>query len=476
MLIKRVTLKNFKRFDTRIENMTNMVLFKGRNGSGKSTLALESLLFTFWGHTPLEALKDVPTRNVAKSCLVEVEFDHCGKTYRIVRAYPTELHIFENGIELPFTTSTEAQSWINRTMGDYVYFQKFRIVDAYTKDANFLAEGQTTLKKIIFSLSEDTFNNLRKKLTDIKREREIYNKDKAVVYKIFPSQKRLNVICEYLNKLNLQQTELRKELQEFDTDLRTTERTLGQQEYSLRTLKEKLKQLSENKTCYTCKQPISIDKNNELRRETEDQITKVSTEMVNTLKEKEVLQDLVKTYKAKVDAIAPDTIVLNDLKMKLQTRIQQKDYKYTDRDVLIAKKAIDEVDSISTYYLMESVKILEPIINDVLSKINFAVKFTVNDKDKFAIILEKEGIEYKYKDLSGGEKLLLQIAFKLAILMERNESGIVVADEGMGALDSQNLLHILHIFENLPFQLFFVLHNFEEPPENIKIIDLDKEQ
>jgi hypothetical protein len=52
----------------------------------------------------------------------------------------------------------------------------------------------------------------------------------------------------------------------------------------------------------------------------------------------------------------------------------------------------------------------------------------------------------------------------------------VVADEGMGALDSQNLLHILHIFENLPFQLFFVLHNFEEPPENIKIIDLDKEQ
>lgn len=475
MIIKRVTLKNFKNFQSRTENLSNMVLFKGKNGSGKSTLALESLLFALWGHTSLEALKDLPTRNVAKSCFVEVEVYHVGKTYKVIRAYPTDLHIYENGIELPFTTSTEAQSWINRTFGDRTTFQKFRIVDAYTKDANFLEEGQTTLKKIIFSLSEDTFNNLRKKLTDIKREREIYNKDKAVVYHHFPSQKRLNVICQALTNLNSQQTTIKKELYEFENDLRNIERILGQNQEQKKTAENQTLKLSENKVCYTCRQPLSSDKNNELKKELEARVKKASDEIVTASQEKEVLQDIIKTYKIKADAISPNMIALNDLKMKLQTRIQQKDYKYTEQDVLIAKRAIDEVDSISTYYLMESIKILEPIINDVLSKIGFAVKFTVNDKDKFAIVLEKDGIEYKYKDLSTGQKLLLQIAFKLAILMERNESGIIVADEGMGSLDEENLFHVLKIFENLPFQLFLVLHRFEEVPDNIKVIDLNKE-
>jgi DNA repair exonuclease SbcCD ATPase subunit len=453
-----------------------MVLFKGKNGSGKSTLALESLLFALWGHTSLEALKDLPTRNVAKSCLVEVEVYHFGKTYRVVRAYPTDLHIYENGAELPFTTSTEAQSWLNRTFGDRTTFQKFRIVDAYTKDANFLEEGQTTLKKIIFSLSEDTFNNLRKKLTDIKREREIYNKDKAVVYHYFPSQKRLNVICNALTNLNSQQTAIKKDLYEFENELRNIERTLGQNQEQKKTAENQTFKLAENKVCYTCRQPLSSDKNNELKKELEARAKKANDEIVTASQEKEVLQDIIKTYKSKADAISPSMIALNDLKMKLQTRIQQKDYKYTEQDVLIAKRAIDEVDSISTYYLMESVKILEPIINDVLSKIGFAVKFTVNEKDKFAIVLEKEGIEYKYKDLSTGQKLLLQIAFKLAILMERGESGIIVADEGMGSLDEENLFHVLKIFENLPFQLFLVLHRFEEVPDNIKVIDLNKKE
>lgn len=476
MIIKRVTLKNFKNFLDRTENLSKMVLYKGKNGSGKSTLALESILFALWGHTSLEALKDLPTRNMAKSCSVEVIIFHLGKHYRIKRSYPTDLQIYENEVQLPFTTATEAQSWINRTFGDRTMFQKFRIVDAYTKDANFLEEGQTTLKKIIFSLSEDTFNNIRKKLTDIKREREIYNKDKAVIYKYFPSQKRLNIICEAIKKLEVNQLPIKKELQDFETELRNTERVLGQNDYSFKTLNEKLKQLSENKTCYTCKQPISIDKNNELRRETEDQIKRVSETMVDTLKEKEILQDLVKTYKSKIDSIAPTIMILNELKMKLQTRIQQQAYKYTDKDVLIVKTAIDEVDNISTYYLMESIKILEPIINDVLSKIGFKVRFTVNDKDKFAIVLEKEGIEYKYKDLSTGQKLLLQIAFKLAILMERGDTGIIIADEGLSSLDRENLLHILSIFENLPFQLFFVIHNLDEVPDNIKVIDLNKKE
>ena len=74
--------------------------------------------------------------------------------------------------------------------------------------------------------------------------------------------------------------------------------------------------------------------------------------------------------------------------------MKQKDYKYTDRDVLIAKKAIEELDRLSTYYLTESIKVLEPIINNILTKINFEVKFEITETGKFAIRLQKEDIVY----------------------------------------------------------------------------------
>jgi len=100
----------------------------------------------------------------------------------------------------------------------------------------------------------------------------------------------------------------------------------------------------------------------------------------------------------------------------------------------------------------------------------------LNEKGKFTIALQKDDIPYKYKDLSTGQKLILQIGFKLALLIEQNKTGIIIADEGLSSLDEGNLLHVVDIFENLPFQLFMVLHHCPELPESIKIIDLNKEK
>jgi wobble nucleotide-excising tRNase len=191
--------------------------------------------------------------------------------------------------------------------------------------------------------------------------------------------------------------------------------------------------------------------------------------------DKQVTNEILQSNREVLDTIEPQFLWLHELKMKLQSRIQLKDYKYTDKDVLVAKTAIDELDHLSTYYLTESVKILEPIINDVLIKIGFKVNFVINDKDKFTISLQREGVEYKYKDLSCGEKTLLQIAFKLALLLEKGESGIVITDEGLGSLDVNNLLHVIGLFESLPFQLFLILHNAPELPETVQMITLDKE-
>ena len=161
MYINSIKFKNFKIFTKDEFTFDKINFVKGSNGSGKSTLVLDSLLFGLYGFTTKERLSDLPTRDKSKSCTVEINLNYNKSIYIIRREYPTKLQIKKDKEWMDFKTSKEAQNFIDETFGDRTSFQKFRLIDAYNKEANFLEEGQTTLKKIIFSLSDELFNNIR---------------------------------------------------------------------------------------------------------------------------------------------------------------------------------------------------------------------------------------------------------------------------------------------------------------------------
>lgn len=473
MKIISIKLKNFKNFRQKQVNLSNMTFIKGQNGSGKSTIALDSILFGFWGYTMSSSLKDLPTRNVSKSCIVEIEVEKDNNKYLIHREYPTKIKITKNEEELEFASSREAQRFIDKTFGDRIGFQKFRMIDAYTKDTNFLEEGQTTIKKIIFGSTDELFNNIRKKLLKIKHEREIYNKDKAVTYKHYPSEERLKKLKKGISILEDKKKEILNEYKEFENEHWKLAKTLNCASANINKINTQIEKTKSRKTCYACKQEISSKRKEEILKELNAELSQ-EKETAKTVKPdlKNVTEIKQMTEKQR-ENVVEEIQKAKTWQMKLEGRLGQKEYKYSEKDVLIAKNAISEVDKLSSYYLTESIKVLEPIINDILAKIGFIVSFELDDKNKFNIKLEKEEIEYNYKDLSTGQKLILQIAFKLALLMERDETGFVVADEGMSSLDSENLQHILTIFNNMPYQLVFVIHNLEDVPEYIKTINLD---
>jgi len=149
---------------------------------------------------------------------------------------------------------------------------------------------------------------------------------------------------------------------------------------------------------------------------------------------------------------------INKLKYKLENIIKRKDYKWTTNDVEIIKQAIKELDNFSSYYITEWIKILEPIINDILTKINFQVSFEINEKGNIDVNLLRNGEVYNYKDLSAGQRLVVSISFQLALLLENTQEGFIIADEGFSNLDIENLKLILELFKNLPFQLLCVIH------------------
>ena len=474
MIIKSIKVKFFRNFIEKVIKLTKIVFFKGQNGTGKTTLALYSLLFAFWGYTSSDSLKDLPTRNISKICSVEVEFDQSEHDYKIVRYYPTKLIVYEDGKELEFVSNTEAQEYINELVGDRINFMKFRIIDAYSKETNFLEEGQTTIKRILFNNSDEIFNNIRNKLLQVKHEREIFNKDKAIVYIHYPSEKRLQLISSKLDEINLQKSKLNSTIRSMETDAYSITRTVGKLEAEKTMLCKKQDKLLENKKCYICNQPVSESLQKELLNEIRLKIKSTHATLLKELEDQKNVKEIIDVEKSVIEKLIPRTQKLLDYKVKLEGRIKQKAYKYTEKDIIIVKKAISEIDSLSTYYLTESIKILSPIINSVLEKIGFEINFTINEKNKFTITLEKEGIRYNYSDLSTGQKLILQIGFKLAILLSRNETGIVICDEGASSLDAENLAYLFTIFEQYPFQLFIVLHRMDNIPDTIQIIDLDK--
>ena len=434
-------------------------------------------MFALYGYTPKKSLKSLPNRQTKrKDCLVTVEIENNGQLYQVTRKQPIQIIIYEGNKEISKEwANSECQRFINNTFGTLEYWKNFRLIDR-NLDSNVLEQGPTTLKKLLFSTSDSMFNNVKDGLMEIKRDRDKYNKDNVSTNSYYPSEKRLKVLKSESVQLQSRWDEENKEVVTIQTELRRIDNIISQQQRSKQTNETNLNQLTQYTTCYACKRDLNDDKRQSMVKEIETNIkgsdgiikeqTNQRSEVQTNLNESQSLRDLLmkkKTY-------------ARELTIKLENRIKLKDYKYTNEDVLVIKEAIKELDNLTTYYLTESVKVLEPIINSILLKIGFEAEFKVDDKNKFSIVLHKEGADYTYDDLSDGQKLVMQIAFKLSLLMEQGESGLVIADEGLSSLDSDNLLHIIKIFEDLPFQLFIILHNFDNVPEGVKIINLNEEE
>lgn len=697
MILKEIKLKTFKCFEDYSVSFEKINLIEGAIGIGKSTI-LEALIFALYGFSTASLLSDLPTRGKAEKCKVTALIEENGHIIEVCREFPLKLSIKEDGKTLKMSTA-EGNAYLIDRFGTRLVFGQFRTLDSYDKDSNFLEQGTTTLKKIMFAGTDELFNKVRNNLNAIKLERERFNRDGIVLDSCYPSEKRLQILNTNLENIssslvvaNQDITQNEKELKNkeikitsnkgaiesltrqieridslrssFDTKLNETENSISlyntkiencnkqieniselrssydtelyQQESrhsevpkvledinnqiknidtlrssfdgSLKTAETRLNTLEENikefntqlieinnqsetvkntSICYVCKQPliketvedIIKEKQNKKKEITDNikrykhdiEIVKTNIETLNKnitneriqkleeykkkidllreedikictripilkdliIKEKEeTKKNLLKTieeykiniskmteeieglkqaivtekietiakFKKDIEKINAETDILSEelkmeeeilnqdkesrdkitpkkekiqtLKMRLENRLKQKHLIYTERDVIIVKKAIEELDKLSSVYLVSTVSSLEPIINSVLSKINCQCTFDVDGKGKFEIILIRDEVQYKYKDFSTGQRLLLQTSLKLALLMQQGKSGLVSSDEGLGSLDDETLEFVLNLFKELPFQLIFTRHGYINQDNEVNVIKL----
>jgi hypothetical protein len=468
MIATRINLKGFKCFKDDITfKLDRLNLITGDNGIGKSTLARDSFLFCLFGYsnTTLEKLANRKLKN--KEYKVRIEFEEQKKKIIIERKFPSSLTIYEDGIKLDFNNK-EAQEYIGKLFKNLDYFKKFRTIDS-EEGINVLGEGKTSIKKTLLSFQEDWFNSIRQQLLDKKREREFYNKDKCISNH-YPSEKRLGIINKYIDRFTDGCNNFKKEIENqvrviSDINLKIG-KVQGEKDFHL----SKLNKIKSLDICPTCTQKVSNEIKETVNQNLLLEVDKCKNKLLPLEKEFSLEQEVYKIGNNLKDKYSSKLIKLKELKDKLDIAIKQKDFKYSNKDILIMNECIKEIDYFYGRFITEWIKTLEPIMNSILDKINLKISF----KDDFDIVLYKEELEYTYKEMSMGQKLILSLALKIAILLEQGEKGLIIADEGFSSLTEENIQYVLKLFKDLPFQLICVIHRYSTNDENINLIELEK--
>lgn len=473
MIIKSIGFINFRNFEGVHNFLFDKInLIQGANGAGKSTLGRIALIYALYGEYE-DSLAKLPTRGKSKTCRVVVKIIDNEDEITIERELPTKVKITLNEVEvLEGALNTEKDKWLRNRFGDYNYFKRFRMIDK-DNSVSILDEGATALRKTLVSMNESILTNIKKKLSDKKSIYDKYNKDTGLVYKHYPSEKRYAKLSQAKQELTLKYRELNNQQEEFNRDRNNIVSEIGKQRFRISQCNAELTKLAKS-TCVTCGQAIQIAKRNELFIQLEDEIEQLQKLIIEREKELNAHDIASKQIRDELGFFVNYGSKINVLMSKLDTRIKQKDYKYTTKDVLNVTNAIKELEKFYSQFIMLSVKNLEPIINNITNKININVFFDLDSKGNFDIKIQKKDYEelFSYKDLSSGQRLVLCVAFQMAILIDKGQSGIIVADEGFNNLSEETAKMIFEIFSDSDFQLISILHRFENIPEGIKLISL----
>jgi hypothetical protein len=472
VIIKRIILDNFRNFVGHHEfHFRRLNLIVGAVGSGKSSLGRIAIAFALYGNADV-ALATLPSRGKSKSCSVTLEILDEPNRIIIQREYPTKLTIFFNGDEvLPGAITPEKEKWIKSKFQDLQSFKKFRMIDL-REGVNILEEGRTSLRKTLISFHEAVFNNIRQRLLTKKSHYDKYNRDTAIVYSHAPSQKRLNFLRKSIKALQQEKADYSKNLTNLESDCRRLSRERGAFTSQDQQILSRKKKLELNPECPLCYQSLDNDRRNVLIDNCIKELQHITSELDRLMELIKEQEDAIQHARDTRDRLEAQYNRILRFGTRLNQRIAQKDYKYTQKDVMIAQNAIKELDKFYSYFILQSVKNLEPVINSIICKIGFEINFQLTEKGDFDIQLLKDDEQFVYKDLSSGQRLMLTIAFQIALLLDKGESGFIIADEGFSNLDSESIIHLYEMFSGLPFQLISIIHRFENTSGEIHVIQL----
>lgn len=308
-----------------------------------------------------------------------------------------------------------------------------------------------------------------------KEYKDVYRNEK--VKELERNTNNLNQMKETLIELESKKQKISQEIENIQASQFKLEHDLNDSQDKLSSLnKQNLEQLESIKNIENEKNNnlTEIEKYRELIQDIEKQITeltcsnktvqeKITTTQSHIIETSNKLaseKDCMNYYNDLYQSVQQHVQKLSERIMKFKESFKFSEYKYTPADIQLYTDSIKTLDSFSGYYIQEWINNLMFIINDLLQNINQTIELT--DSKEF-IKIRDNGQELLYSDLSSAQQCFLSSIFKLAILLHKGESDkIIIADDGMSAMDEVNFKNFIEICKTLPMQFFIA---FQDVPE-----------
>lgn len=446
------------------------------NGTGKTTI-IQAILLLLGGSKLVNIKLNKFIRDNEKSANIQGMLEINGDILEITRTLKSSgtstLKLLVNGKDPECKTSKDYQNYLFDYIGDTDNFKKFRLLDA-SNGINILDFTSGQLRKTLMGMCQDKFDIIRANLLNKKNYFEKYNKD-AVINKHAPSEKRLTILQEAIKAVDTSElNKLVKKIQEFQMDKNKLLTEKGKIEQTIDIKKRQIAKLKSLGTCPSCFQIVSDEHKQRIEKELSSSFGKLKEKISNISNDISMYNDILADEEKQRTKIYAKKQKLTSLKYKLDTRLSQKEYKYTKEDVELAKKAIEVIDEFANYYVIEWINTIEPIVNSYICKLNMFLHFKIDEKGNLEIIIERGQKNYTYDQLSQGEKIFISSIFKIALLLEQQEQGCMFADESFDCLSYENLERLINIVSELPIQLFFVTHQANFYNLNAKTIFIQK--
>ncbi|MHA1575712.1 MAG: ATP-binding protein [Alphaproteobacteria bacterium] len=265
MIIKNLTLKNFRKFkNATVEFPDGVTGVVGLNGAGKSTI-FEAIAWVLYGPAAARTSADqIKTKNLPSTdpCRVELEFVFEGENYRVVRemkgkSLTTQATATING-KVAATSAESVTRFIQKKLGmDFKSF--FTSIFARQKELNALSSMNASERRplILRMLGIDSLDDVIKEVRSDKKQKENFierlsedlldknKKNKDQVYK--------EKIREYERdnqKINKELQILKKKTEKEKTELEKLKKTVEQHKKEHEKLNKEQEKQSEQKIIF----------------------------------------------------------------------------------------------------------------------------------------------------------------------------------------------------------------------------------
>jgi len=472
MIIQRLKLVNFRShqnseffFRDRIVFILGLDRdFNTANFAGKTSV-LKAIVYGLYGKTDLPSRCLIQTGSAQMSVELDLQVNNqLIQIQRIRTDSQTRLNVTIQGEELK-GTQTELQEQLDKLLKmSYEQFINYSLVD----NINFSDMGD---------LSSRELKNLLTELVQLNKIQNIITRFKSMVTSLkfsmsqfrsshFPSKTRLETLVK-------SEQQYLSTLQEVEQHLDDRHQKLGQlnaekQNLNLRLqdIKQKLQIILSNSQCPVCLTNLSPEVKTAVLNYYQTLINETQ-QLLNSSDasdSKECQADLEATRQTLLFRLNRITAAKAKLEETMKLKNKSDNLLETYELYTQGVKVLNQYLSFALTYLGQHLENLMNVelarFGDLSCKLNlFKIQADGQIVPSCYLSVIKNDVEYQYNMLSGGERSILALLFKLALNDLQGSSSIFLLDEGLDRLDDTNREKILDVLDSSSLsQIFIISH------------------